>query len=102
LNKFRRLAEYAQWAAEKRVRQNERMAQQFEAIVKHSNQVTAAAHNLVGQDATARRELIQAQEKIQQQSQTEPRASTISGGSSMPNERRLRRPAFGIRSLSRQ
>lgn len=67
----RRLAEYAQRAAEQQARQNDRIAQQSEAVVKHSQEVTAAAHDLVEQDAAARRDLIQAQDKLQQQSQNE-------------------------------
>src|SRR5437764_10542596 len=67
----RRLAEYAQRATDQQARQNERMAQQSEAIVKQSQEVTAAAHDLVEQDAAARRDLIQAQDKLQQQRHVE-------------------------------
>jgi hypothetical protein len=67
----RRLAEYAQRATDQQARQNERMAQQSEAVVKHSHEVTAAAHDLVEHDAAARRELIQAQDKFQQQTHIE-------------------------------
>jgi len=60
-----RLVEQAQHAAEQQARQNERIAQQADAVVKHSHEMTAAAHDLVEQDAAARRELIGAQAKIQ-------------------------------------
>jgi hypothetical protein len=63
----RRIAEYAQRAAEQQARQNERMVQQSEAITKQSQEVTSAAHKLVEQDASARRDLIQAQDKLQEQ-----------------------------------
>jgi hypothetical protein len=63
----RRLADYAQRATEQQARQNERMAQQAEILAKQSQEVTAAAHDLVEQDAAARRELIQAQDTLHQQ-----------------------------------
>src|SRR4051794_13559767 len=67
----RRLAEFAQRATEQQARQNERMTQQSEAIAKQSQEVTETAHDLVEQDAAARRDLIQAQDKLQQQNHAE-------------------------------
>jgi hypothetical protein len=66
-----RLAEIVQRASEQQARQNERMAQQSEAVVKQSQEVAAAAHDLVEQDATARRELIEAHNRLQVQHQAE-------------------------------
>jgi len=62
----RRLADYAQRATEQQARQNERMAQQSETVTRQSQELVSAAHELVEQDAAARRELIQAQENLQQ------------------------------------
>jgi len=67
----RRLAEYAQRATEQQARQNERMAQQAEGVARQGQEVASAAHHLVEQDAAARRDLIQAQDKLQQQNQAE-------------------------------
>lgn len=67
----RRLADMAQQATAQQTRQNDRMAQQSEAIVKQSQEVAAAANQLVAQDAAARRELWQAHAQLQQQHQTE-------------------------------
>jgi hypothetical protein len=67
----RRLAEYAQRATDQQARQNERMAQQAEAVARQGQEVAAAAHNLVEQDAAARRELIQAQDRLHQQNHVE-------------------------------
>jgi len=64
-------AEFARQVAQQQARQQERLAQQSEAIVKQSQDVTAAAQQLVQQDAVARRELIEAQYKLQQQSHLE-------------------------------
>jgi len=62
----RRLADYAQRATEQQARQNEWMAQQSETVTRQSQELVSAAHELVEQDAAARRELIQAQERLQQ------------------------------------
>jgi len=56
------LADYAQQATQQQARQNEAMAKQ-------SQELASAAHELVEQDATARRELIQAHERAQDQLQ---------------------------------
>jgi hypothetical protein len=65
------LAEFARQAAQQQAQQQERMAHQSEAIVKQSQEVTAAARELVQQDAVARRDLIEAQDKLQKQSHLE-------------------------------
>lgn len=67
----RRLAQYAQRATEQQARQNERIAEQSEAVARQSQEVAAAAHKLVEQDAAARRDLIQAQEKLQHDNRSE-------------------------------
>jgi len=56
------LADYAQQATQQQARQNEAMAKQ-------SQELASAAHELVEQDATARREMIQAHERVQDQLQ---------------------------------
>ena len=62
-----RLADFAAWAATEQARQNDRMAEQSQAVSRHSQELAAAAHELVQQDAEARRDLILAQEKLQEQ-----------------------------------
>jgi hypothetical protein len=62
-----RLAEYAERASAQQARQNESMARQSEQVAKQSAEVASAARELVNQDATARRELLHAQEQLQQQ-----------------------------------
>jgi hypothetical protein len=66
-----RLANYAQQATAQQARQNERIADQAQALSRHSQELTAATHDLVEQDATARRELLQAQHAWQQVQQQE-------------------------------
>jgi len=66
-----RLARYAQQATEQQARQNERMAQQSEAVARQSQELASAAHQLVEQDATARRELLDAHDKLQAHQQSE-------------------------------
>jgi hypothetical protein len=65
------LVEYAHQASERQAEQNKAMAEQSQAVIRENHQVTAAAQELVQQDALARRELIQAQDHIQQQNHTE-------------------------------
>lgn len=62
-----RLAEFAQQTMTEQVRQNQRMADQSEAIVQESHQLAEAAKNLVEHDAEARRELIAAQQELSSQ-----------------------------------
>jgi hypothetical protein len=63
-----RLAAYAQRASDEQARQNHRMAQQSEATTRQNQELIAAAHKLVEQDAAARRELIQAQDSFRRES----------------------------------
>tara|TARA_R110002095_G_scaffold181639_3_gene158907 strand:- start:788 stop:1384 length:597 start_codon:yes stop_codon:yes gene_type:complete len=62
-----RLAEFAQQTMTEQSRQNQRMADQSEAIVEESHQLAEAAKELVERDAEARRELIAAQQKLTSQ-----------------------------------
>jgi hypothetical protein len=66
-----RLADYAERAREQQVRQNERMAEQSQAVVQQSERLTSAAQQLVEQDAVARRDLLQASQQLSQQNQAE-------------------------------
>ncbi len=66
-----RLAEYAQQASAQQARQNEHIAAQAQEVSRHSQVLTAATHDLVEQDAMARRELLQAQHTWQQVQQQE-------------------------------
>jgi len=66
-----RLASYAQRASEEQARQNHRMAQQSEAMTRQNQELTAAVHQLVEQDAAARRELIQAQDNFRRETHDE-------------------------------
>src|SRR3954466_16325846 len=66
-----RLARYAQRATEQQARQNERIAQQSEAVARQSQELASAAHQLVEQDAVARRELLDAHAKLQAPHQSE-------------------------------
>jgi hypothetical protein len=67
----RRLAEYAQRATDQQARQNKQIADQAQAVARQSEVLASAAHDLVEQDAAARRELIQAHDKLQSQNQVE-------------------------------
>lgn len=64
-----RLSEFAERATAQQARQNEAMARQSEQVTRQSQELAQAAHELVEQDATARRELIQAHERAQDQLQ---------------------------------
>jgi hypothetical protein len=66
-----RLTEFAQRSSDQQAQQNERLAEQATAIVKQGHEVAAAAHDLVAQDAAARRELLEAQQQFQQQALAE-------------------------------
>ncbi|MDF1845507.1 MAG: hypothetical protein P1U77_29210 [Rubripirellula sp.] len=59
-----RLAEMAQQTVSEQVKQNDRMADQAEAVVAESHQLAEAAKELVERDAEARRELIAAQQEL--------------------------------------
>jgi hypothetical protein len=67
----RRLSEFAQQATDQQARQNERIAEQSQSVARQSQQLASAAHDLVEQDAAARRDLFQAQDKLQQQNHAE-------------------------------
>jgi hypothetical protein len=62
-----RLADYAQQAMDQQARQNETLARQSQQVAEQSQELARAAHDLVGQDAAARRELIDAQTTLQSQ-----------------------------------
>src|SRR5687768_17577894 len=62
-----RLVEYAERATDQQARQNEAMARQTEQVARQSEELASAAHQLVAQDAAARRELLQAQDHLRQQ-----------------------------------
>ena len=58
-----RLAEFAEQAVKEQARQNDRMADQSQAVVEESHQLAETAKELVEHDAEARRELIAAQQR---------------------------------------
>ena len=62
-----RLADLAQQTMSEQVRQNDRMADQSQAVVAESHQLAEAAKELVARDAEARRELIAAQQELTSQ-----------------------------------
>jgi hypothetical protein len=62
-----RLAEFAEQASDQQARQNEAIARQSEQVARQSAELAAAAHDLVEQDAAARRDLLEAQGVNQQQ-----------------------------------
>jgi len=55
----------------RQTRQNERIAQQSEAVARQSQELASAAHQLVEQDAVARRELLDAHGKLRAHHQAE-------------------------------
>jgi hypothetical protein len=63
----KRLTEFAERATAQQAQQNKHLAEQSQAVARQSQELTSAAHELVDKDAAARRELIQAQEKLQEQ-----------------------------------
>ena len=62
-----RLAEFAQQTMEEQRKQNDRIADQSEAVVKESSQLVEAAKELVEHDAQTRREMIAAQSELTSQ-----------------------------------
>jgi hypothetical protein len=66
-----RLTEFVQRSSDQQSRQNERLAEQSTAIAKQSQEVAATAHDLVQQDAAARRDMLQAQDQWQRQISSE-------------------------------
>lgn len=73
-----RLAEFAQQTVKEQARQNDRMADQSQAIVKESHELAEAAKELVEKDAEARRELIAAQQELT--SQVNDQQATVDAG----------------------
>ncbi|MBM79031.1 MAG: hypothetical protein CMJ78_00360 [Planctomycetaceae bacterium] len=73
-----RLAEFAQQAVKEQARQNDRMADQSQAIVEESHQLAQTAKELVESDAEARRELIAAQQELT--SQVNDQQATVDAG----------------------
>jgi predicted small lipoprotein YifL len=62
-----RLANFAQQTMSEQARQNDRMADQSQAVVAESHQLAKTAKELVEHDAEARRELIAAQQELTSQ-----------------------------------
>jgi len=62
-----RLVDFAQQTMSEQVRQNDRMADQSQAVVEESHQLAEAAKEMVEHDAEARRELIAAQQELTSQ-----------------------------------
>jgi small-conductance mechanosensitive channel len=62
-----RLADFAQQTMSEQIKQNDRMADQSQAVVEESHQLAETAKELVEHDAEARRELIAAQQELTSQ-----------------------------------
>ena len=62
-----RLAGFAQQTMTEQIKQNDRMADQSQAVVEESHQLAETAKQLVEHDAEARRELIAAQQELTSQ-----------------------------------
>ena len=73
-----RLAEFAEQAVKEQARQNDRMADQSQAVVEESHQLAQTAKELVEKDAEARRELIAAQQELT--SQLNDQQATVDAG----------------------
>ena len=73
-----RLAEFAEQAVKEQARQNDRMADQSQAVVEESHQLAETAKELVEKDAEARRELIAAQQELT--SQLNDQQATVDAG----------------------
>jgi len=82
-----RLAEFAQQTMTEQGRQNQRMADQSEAIVEESHQLAEAAKELVERDAEARRELIAAQQELTSQL-NEQQSAIYTGHEQLEQDRR--------------
>lgn len=82
-----RLAEMAQQTVAEQARQNDRMADQSEAIVEESHQLAEAAKDLVQRDAEARRELIAAQQELTTQLNSQ-QATIYTGRDQLEQDRR--------------
>jgi hypothetical protein len=82
-----RLAEMAQQTVAEQSIQNQRMADQSEAVVKESHQLAEAAKELVERDAEARRELIAAQTEMTTQL-NEQQSAIYTGHDQLEQDRR--------------
>ena len=82
-----RLAEFAQQTMTEQSRQNQRMADQSEAIVEESHQLAEAAKELVERDTEARRELIAAQQELTSQL-NEQQSAIYTGHDQLEQDRR--------------
>lgn len=82
-----RLADFAQQTMTEQVRQNQRMADQTEAIVDESHQLAEAAKELVERDAGSRRELIAAQQELTSQL-NEQQSAIYTGHEQLEQDRR--------------
>ena len=82
-----RLAEFAQQTMSEQVRQNDRMADQSQAVVEESHQLAETAKALVEHDAEARRELIAAQQEMTSQL-NEQQSAIYTGHDRLEQDRR--------------
>ncbi len=82
-----RLAEFAQQSMTEQRKQNERLADQSQAVVAESHQLAETAKELVKSDAAARRELIAAQTEMNSQF-NEQQSVIYSGHNQLEQDRR--------------
>ena len=73
-----RLADFAERTMSEQIKQNDRMADQSQAVVAESHQLAETAKELVARDAEARRELIAAQQELT--SQLNGQQATVDAG----------------------
>ena len=83
-----RLADFAQQTMTEQIKQNDRMADQSQAVVEESHQLAEAAKELVERDAEARRELIAAQQELTTQLNSQ-QATIYAGHHRLEQDRRL-------------
>ena len=82
-----RLAEFAQQTMTEQIKQNDRMADQSQAVVEESHQLAEAAKELVERDAEARRKLIAAQQELTTQL-NEQQSAIYTGHDQLEQDRR--------------
>ncbi|NQV25791.1 MAG: hypothetical protein HQ518_15645 [Rhodopirellula sp.] len=82
-----RLAEFAQQTMAEQRQQNDRMADQSQAVVKESHQLAEAAKEIVEHDAEARREMIAAQQELTSQL-NEQQSAIYTGHEMLEQDRR--------------
>ena len=82
-----RLADFAQQTMTEQIKQNDRMADQSQAVVEESHQLAEAAKELVQHDAEARRELIAAQTELTSQLNSQ-QSSVYAGHEQLEQDRR--------------